>query len=140
MNEVMRSDRVSVLRKGKLVGTVRTRDVTRDDLTMMMVGRPVAQVHARPQASSRSETPLRLERLSLTRGGRSYLSAIDLDIAAGEILGIAGVAGNGQDELLEAIAGLAPAGPVAASCWAVRSLRSRQRSGHSRTRRGLCAE
>ncbi|WP_119274949.1 ABC transporter ATP-binding protein [Taklimakanibacter deserti] len=106
MNEVMRSDRVSVLRKGKLVGTVRTKDVTREDLTMMMVGRPVAQVHARAKAPH-GEAALRVEGLSLTRGGRAYLSDIDLDIGAGEIVGIAGVAGNGQDELLEAIAGLA---------------------------------
>jgi ABC-type uncharacterized transport system ATPase subunit len=105
MNEVMRSDQVSVLRKGKLVGTVRTRDVTRDDLTMMMVGRPIAPVHARAKASH-SDAALQIERLGLTRGGRTCLSDISLDIAAGEILGIAGVAGNGQDELLEAIAGL----------------------------------
>ena len=52
MSEVMRSDRVSVLRKGKLVGTVGTRDVTRDDLAMMMVGRPIAQVHS-PSADIR---------------------------------------------------------------------------------------
>jgi simple sugar transport system ATP-binding protein len=106
MNEVMRSDRVTVLRKGKLVGTVRTKDVTRDDLTMMMVGRPVAQVHARTKAS-RGDAALRIEGLSLTQGSRICLSDIDLEIDSGEILGLAGVAGNGQDELLEAIAGLA---------------------------------
>lgn len=106
MNEVMRSDRVSVLRKGKLVGTVRTADVTRDDLTMMMVGRPVAQVRARAM-EVRGDAALRIEGITLAKGDRTYLSGIDLELAAGEILGIAGVAGNGQDELLEAIAGLA---------------------------------
>jgi ABC-type uncharacterized transport system ATPase subunit len=106
MNEVMRADRVSVLRKGKLVGTVRTKDVTRDGLTMMMVGRPIAQVHAHGKASQ-ARTALQVEGLTLTRGGRRYLSHVDLEIAAGEILGLAGVAGNGQDELLETIAGLA---------------------------------
>ena len=106
MNEVMRSDKVSVLRKGKLVGTVRTSDVTRDDLTMMMVGRHIVQVRARTKPSQ-SGAALRIEGLSLTEGGRARLSDIDLGIAAGEILGIAGVGGNGQDELLEAIAGLA---------------------------------
>lgn len=105
MNEVMRSDRVSVLRKGKLVGTVTTQDVTRDDLTMMMVGRPVAQVHARARPKA-AETALSLKSVSLAKGGRTYLSNIELDLAAGDILGIAGVAGNGQDELLEAVAGL----------------------------------
>ena len=105
MNEVMRSDQVSVLRKGKLVGTVRTKNVTRDDLTMMMVGRPVAQVHARAR-SSQGEAALQVEGLSLASGGRTHLSDVSLGIAAGEILGIAGVAGNGQDELLETIAGL----------------------------------
>ncbi|HTN95477.1 MAG TPA: ABC transporter ATP-binding protein [Nordella sp.] len=106
MNEVMRSDRVSVLRKGRLVGTVTTRDVTRDDLTLMMVGRPVAQVHARAKPSA-GETALSLKGVTLARGGRSYLKGIDLDLASGEIVGIAGVAGNGQDELLEVVAGLA---------------------------------
>lgn len=106
MNEVMRSDRVSVLRKGRLVGTVRTKDVTRDELTMMMVGRPVAQVHART-TSGAGETALSLSSVTLARGGRTHLAGIDLDLGAGEILGIAGVAGNGQDELLESIAGLA---------------------------------
>jgi ABC-type uncharacterized transport system ATPase subunit len=105
MNEVMRSDQVSVLRKGKLVGTVKTKDVTRDDLTMMMVGRPVVQVHARA-TSSQGEAALRIEGLSLARGGRTHLANVSLGLAAGEILGIAGVAGNGQDELLETIAGL----------------------------------
>lgn len=105
MNEVMRSDQVSVLRKGKLVGTVRTKDVTRADLTMMMVGRSIAPVHARAKAVH-GEAVLWTESLSLTRGGRTHLQDVTLSIAAGEILGIAGVAGNGQDELLEAIAGL----------------------------------
>jgi simple sugar transport system ATP-binding protein len=105
MNEVMRSDRVTVLRKGKVVATVGTKDVTRDDLTMMMVGRPVVQIHARVKTSGR-DAALRIEGLSLARGGRTCLSNVDLEIGAGEILGIAGVAGNGQDELLEAIAGL----------------------------------
>jgi simple sugar transport system ATP-binding protein len=105
MNEVMRSDRVSVLRKGKLVGTVSTSEVTRADLTMMMVGRPIAQVHARTK-TSQGDVALRVEGLTLVKGGRAYLSGIDLEIGAGEILGLAGVAGNGQDEMLEAIAGL----------------------------------
>src|SRR5262249_46581043 len=73
--------------------------------TMMMVGRPIAQVHARAKPSQ-GDLTLRVEGLSLTKGGRSYLSGIDLDIGAGEILGLAGVAGNCQDELLGAIAGL----------------------------------
>lgn len=105
MNEVMRSDRVSVLRKGRLVGTVTTKDFTRDDLTMMMVGRPVAQVHARSKPGA-GETALSFKGVSLAKGGRTHLKNVTLDLAAGEIIGIAGVAGNGQDELLEAVAGL----------------------------------
>ncbi|MGE0241373.1 MAG: ABC transporter ATP-binding protein [Parvibaculaceae bacterium] len=105
MNEVMRSDQVSVLRKGRLVGTVTTRDVTRADLTMMMVGRPIVQVHGRARPAQ-GEKALQIEGLGLARAGRTYLADVDLDIGSGEILGIAGVAGNGQDELLEAIAGL----------------------------------
>jgi simple sugar transport system ATP-binding protein len=106
MNEVMRSDRVTVLRKGKLVGTVRTKDVSRGDLTTMMVGRPIAQVHAHTM-TFRGEAALCIEGLSLRRGSRTCLANIDLEIRSREILGVAGVAGNGQDELLEAIAGLA---------------------------------
>jgi simple sugar transport system ATP-binding protein len=71
----------------------------------MMVGRPVAQLRSRARLAHQ-EMALAVEGVSLMRGSSKYLADVDLDIGAGEILGIAGVAGNGQDELIEAIVGL----------------------------------
>lgn len=107
MNEVMRSDRVSVLRKGRLLATLATADTTREALTELMVGRSVQQVAAR-EAGNRHGTRLSVTGLTLAAPRGSLLSAIDLTVAPGEILGVAGIAGNGQDGLLEAIAGISP--------------------------------
>ena len=106
MSEVMQSNQVSVLRKGRLVGTVRTADVTRDDLTSMMVGRSVSAPTRAIDGPSKGNVVLTVGDLSRIRGARRVLDAISLEIAEGEILGIAGVSGNGQDELFECLAGL----------------------------------
>jgi general nucleoside transport system ATP-binding protein len=106
MAEVMRSDRVSVLRKGRLVGTVRTADVTRDELTGMMVGRNVSAPARAEGGAAMGETVLSVRGLSRLRGSRRVLDAVSLEIAQSEILGLAGVSGNGQDELFECLAGL----------------------------------
>jgi len=108
MSEVMRSDRVSVLRRGRIVATLNTAETTRDALTELMVGRTVQSVAARHSAAA-GLASLSVRGLTLSAPRGSLISAIDLDVAAGEILGIAGVAGNGQDELLETIAGIRPA-------------------------------
>lgn len=105
MNEVMRSDRVSVLRKGRLVTTLATAETTRDALTELMVGRSVAMIAARHVAASGGAS-LSIRGLTLSAPRGSLIQSIDLDVAPGEILGIAGVAGNGQDALLETIAGI----------------------------------
>lgn len=107
MSEVMQSDRVSVLRKGRLVGTVITSNVSRDQLTTMMVGRSVAAPARAADAKATGETVLSVRGLTHLRDGRPVLDNASLDIAAGEIVGIAGVSGNGQDELFECLAGLA---------------------------------
>ncbi len=112
MNEVMRADRVSVLRKGRLTATVAAAGTTRDELTAMMVGRAVKPVVARETAAA-ADCCLSIRGLALGAARGSLIPGIDLDLASGEILGIAGVAGNGQDELLETIAGLRE--PVAGS-------------------------
>jgi len=98
------SDRVTVLRDGKVIGTRLTREVSRDELVRMMVGREVKEVEARPLDPG----PVRLEIKGLrTMGdrGTEALKGIDLDIRSGEIVGLAGVSGNGQRELCECLAG-----------------------------------
>lgn len=106
MAEVMQSDQVSVLRKGRLVGTVLTADVDRDQLTAMMVGRSIAPPLRKDGAVSSGKPVLRVRDLTRLRNGRPALDRVSLDMDEGEIVGIAGVSGNGQDELFECLAGL----------------------------------
>ena len=107
LNEVMAiSDKVAVLRKGKYIGTVNTSETNPQALTDMMVGHAVTLDIDRPMAKYHD---LRLEVKGLNcRGSDGVKSLTDVSFTAmgGEILGIAGVAGSGQKELLEAIAGL----------------------------------
>ncbi|WP_347562683.1 ABC transporter ATP-binding protein [Clostridium sp. HBUAS56010] len=103
------SDRVSVLRKGEYIGTIDTRDATEESLTEMMVGKKVALNIERPDPVSPVK---RLDVKGLTcisNEGVKTLDHAEFTANGGEILGIAGVAGSGQRELLEAIAGLMPA-------------------------------
>lgn len=107
LNEVMAiSDRVAVLRKGKHIATVNTAETNEKELTEMMVG---ARVELNINRTDPVNTEKRLSIESLTCRNREGLNALT-DIAftaySGEILGIAGIAGSGQRELLEAIAGL----------------------------------
>ena len=105
LDEVMQSDRVSVLRKGRLVGTVVTAEATRQSLAQMMVGREVVVATARvPQA--RGSVLLEVSQLRVRHGwGGHAVDGVDFALHGGEILGLAGVAGNGQNELFEAIVG-----------------------------------
>lgn len=106
MAEVMRSDAVSVLRKGRLVGTVRTADTSRDELTAMMVGRRVSAPVRVGEETVGGPTVLEIENLARLRGERRVLDGISFSIGQGEILGLAGVSGNGQDELFGCLCGL----------------------------------
>ena len=100
------SDRVSVLRKGEYIGTVQTSETTVSELTEMMVGRKVTLDIERTEPVSPVER-LRVSGLtSLGEHGQRVLSEVAFTAYSGEILGIAGVAGSGQKELLETIAGL----------------------------------
>lgn len=105
------SDRVSVLRKGENAGTVNTADATVQSLTEMMVGRAVSLNIDRPEPIN--PTPrLIVKNLScIDDEGVTVLDTIDFTANSGEILGIAGISGNGQKELLEGIAGLYPLSP-----------------------------
>ncbi|MHA2069662.1 MAG: ABC transporter ATP-binding protein, partial [Candidatus Thorarchaeota archaeon] len=99
-------DRISVLRDGELVGTVNKEDTSQEELAQMMVGRPVVfRVEKSP--ASVGETVMSIDNLTI-RDDRDILKVSDIsfDVHKGEILGIAGVEGNGQTELVEAIVGL----------------------------------
>ena len=107
LHEVMAlSDKVAVLRKGKYIGTVNTAETNPQALTDMMVGRAVALNIDRP----RYENPvprLAVQHLTcLDAEGVKKLDDVTFTAMGGEILGIAGIAGSGQKELLEAISGL----------------------------------
>lgn len=102
------SDRVSILRKGEYVGSVKTAEADEGLLTEMMVGKKVALNIERPEPENPVKR-LEVRNLSvISEEGVKVLSDISFDVYGGEILGIAGVSGNGQKELLEAIAGLQP--------------------------------
>ena len=100
------SDRVAILRKGEYVDTVETATATESSLTEMMVGQKVELNINRttPQDPTRR---LAISHLSVrSPEGTNVLDDVSFDVYGGEILGIAGISGNGQKELLEAIAGL----------------------------------
>jgi len=100
------SDRVSVLRRGRLVGTV-AGDTDERELARMMVGRPTFGV-ARSDAGreARAEPVLRVRDLRVRGRGVDAVRGVSLDVRRGEILGIAGVSGNGQTELVEVLTGM----------------------------------
>ena len=102
------SDRVAVLRKGEYIGDVLTKDADQQSLTDMMVGHSVTLNINRPDPVN--VTPrLKLEGLTVfDELGVKRLDDVSFTINAGEVLGVAGVAGSGQRELLESIAGLYP--------------------------------
>jgi simple sugar transport system ATP-binding protein len=101
------SDRIMVMRGGKTVGDVATRDVTEDSLATMMVGREVALRVTR--AETKGDTVCKVAKLRIVSEiGKTIAEDLNLSVRAGEILGLVGVEGNGQAELLECIAGLRP--------------------------------
>jgi len=108
LNEVMEiSDRVTVLRKGMSVGTLNTAETTPRELTELMVGGPIDLEIKREEADRTAEPLLRVRDLSLADDeGVKLLDGVSFDLRGGEILGVAGIAGSGQKELCEAIAGL----------------------------------
>ena len=107
LNEVMQiSDRVTVLRRGKLVATVQTAEVSKAELARMMVGREVIfSVHK--TESVRNEPVLDVKNLH-ARGekGQEVLQGVSFTLHRGEILGLAGISGNGQKELFEVLSGV----------------------------------
>lgn len=107
LNEVKEiSDNVAVLRKGKYIGSSATSEVTTQQMTEMMVGHSISLNIDRPEPIN-PQLRLKIENLNvINQDGVSKLENISFEIFSGEILGIAGIAGSGQKELLESIAGL----------------------------------
>jgi len=102
------SDRVTILRKGEHVGTVNTAETDAEALTEMMVGRKVSLNIDRPEPKNVCDR-LEVKHLNMVNSeGVKVLDDVSFTARSGEILGIAGIAGSGQRELLEAIAGLKP--------------------------------
>lgn len=100
------SDRVAVLRKGEYVGTVETAEATESSLTEMMVGKKVTLNIDRSEPENCQDRLIITNIDCINRDGVKVLDNISFTAKSGEILGIAGIAGSGQRELLEAIAGL----------------------------------
>lgn len=100
------SDRVAVLRKGRYIGTVNTKEATEKSLTEMMVGKAVSLDIDRTEPENTSEKLIVKNLTCLNKYGVKAVDNISFTAYGGEILGVAGIAGSGQKELLEAVAGL----------------------------------
>lgn len=107
LSEVMEcADRITVMRRGRVVGTVRAGETSKVELARMMVGRDVVFQLAKGTCAP-GEEALRVDQLWVRSDrGIPAVRGVSLRVCRGEILGIAGVAGNGQRELVEALAGL----------------------------------
>jgi simple sugar transport system ATP-binding protein len=100
------SDDVTVMRDGKVVGRVKTSETNAAELARMMVGRDVL-LHVKKPAAHPGAAVLTVRHLTVTGfGGIKRVDGVSFDVRAGEIVGVAGVEGNGQTELIEALAGL----------------------------------
>jgi ABC-type uncharacterized transport system ATPase subunit len=100
------ADRITVIRRGRVVGSRRPAETNEDDLAELMVGREV-QLTVDRGTSSPAGPVLVVENLRVRSDrGQEVVRGVSFSVRAGEILGVAGVAGNGQDELVEALTGL----------------------------------
>lgn len=100
------ANRCTVIRRGKYIGTVDVKDATEADMAKMMVGREVSFKVEKDEAKPK-DIVVKIENLSVNNNKKVLgLKNFSLDIRAGEIVGIAGVEGNGQTELVEALTGM----------------------------------
>jgi len=132
LKEIMQvSDRVTVLRKGKYVGTVNTKETTQEELSRMMVGRPVQLVVEKGPANP-GDVVLKVENLSVMSKlyKREAVKDVSFEVRAGEIVCVAGIDGNGQTELVHALTGLekASAGKITLCGHDITDAAIRQRS------------
>ncbi|MCY6483151.1 ABC transporter ATP-binding protein [Clostridium aestuarii] len=107
LKEVMKmSDRVTIIRRGKVTGIVETKDTSIDELAELMVGRKVKLVVDKKPCTPGKKV-LKIENLQVKDSrGLPSVNGVNLTVRAGEIVGIAGVDGNGQSEFIEALTGL----------------------------------
>ena len=102
------ADTITVMRAGRTVATVKPQDVSRRQLAELMVGSELPRPETK-ESTVRDEVAMSVTALTVrTPGGRVLLDSLSFDIRRGQVVGIAGVEGNGQRELVEAIMGLAP--------------------------------
>ena len=115
-NEVMGvSDRITILRKGKHIATVNTADVTQKELAVMMVGRDV-NFRVRKESMCKGDSVLRMENVCLEgKGQEETLTDVSFCLCGSEILGVAGVGGNGQRALFDVITGVKK--PTSGKIW-----------------------
>ena len=100
------ADRIAVLRRGKVVGEADPKTATESQIAEMMVGRPV-QLTVDKKSATAGDVVLKVTDLTvLDADGRTHVENVSFEVHAGEIVGIAGVQGNGQTELVEALTGL----------------------------------
>jgi len=100
------ADRIAVLRRGKVVGEADPKTTTESQIAEMMVGRPV-QLTVDKNSAKAGDVVLKVTDLTvLDADGRTHVESVSFEVHAGEIVGIAGVQGNGQTELVEALTGL----------------------------------
>ncbi|TCP39930.1 ABC transporter ATP-binding protein [Rhodovulum marinum] len=138
LREIMAiTDTVSVMRRGQMTATLETAQTSPEELAELMVGRKVLlRIDKKPATPGR--TVLEVENLRVTdEDGVERLKGVSLNVRAGEILGIAGVAGNGQSQLLEVLGGMIPGtGTVRINGDAI-DLTGRHSDGQSRRARGI---
>ena len=132
LNEIMEvADRVTVLRKGKCIGTVNVNETSEAELSRMMVGRDVQLVVDKDEAHP-AQTVLQAENLTMSskRHSNNAVKNVSFDVKAGEIVCIAGIEGNGQTELVYGITGLEPvtSGKITLSGEDITNQSIRQRS------------
>ena len=110
------AERCTVLRRGKYVGTVQVADVSEQQLAEMMVGRAV-KFEIDKEPCKPGETILSIQNISVKNSrGQLAVKDLSLDVRSGEIVGIAGVDGNGQSELIFAITGMSPLAEEKSCC------------------------
>jgi len=107
LNEILSiADQVTVMRRGKVVGSVKTSDVNEQDLANMMVGRPV-ELNVPKKNAAPGDAVLKVSNLKVRdKRGQLAVDDLNLTVRSGEIVVIAGVQGNGQTELIEAVVGM----------------------------------